>query len=94
MVFFSKETLKTLKAEKREVENMAEGMKDKLYQAYQQKGAEQSDVEARVLAARTEGHNQGEQHGFRQGKIEGLGQVIAKSLFSEAPKFHYYWTAK
>ena len=94
MVFFSKETLKTLKAEKREVENMAEGMKEKLYQAYQQKGAEQSDVEARVLAARTEGHNQGEQHGFRQGKIEGLGQVIAKSLFSEAPKLHYYWTAK
>ncbi|RUS81005.1 hypothetical protein EGW08_011243, partial [Elysia chlorotica] len=69
-----KETLKALKAEKREVENMAESMKEKLYQAYQQKGAEQSDLEAKVQMARAEGHSQGEQQGFHQGKTEGLKQ--------------------
>ncbi|GFO35452.1 ninein-like protein, partial [Plakobranchus ocellatus] len=65
-----KENLKTLRAEKREVENMAEGMKEKLYQAYQQKGAEQSDVESRIQAAKVEG----EQHGLHLGKMEGLAQ--------------------
>ncbi|KAK3763999.1 hypothetical protein RRG08_004364 [Elysia crispata] len=69
-----KETLKALKAEKREVENMAEGMKEKLYQAYQQKGAEQSDLETKVQMAHAEGHTQGEQQGFHQGKTEGLKQ--------------------
>ena len=59
---------------------MAEGMKEKLYQAYQQKGAEQSDLETKVQMAHAEGHTQGEQQGFHQGKTEGLKQVTHVDL--------------
>ncbi|XP_005092892.2 ninein [Aplysia californica] len=69
-----KETLKMLRAEKKEVEGMVEGMKEKLFQAYRQKGMENADWESRLQDVKVEGRKIGVEEGISKGREEGKAQ--------------------
>ena len=67
--------MKVLKSEKKEMESMVEGMKEKLFLAYRQKGIEGAELESKLEVARTEGREVGVKEGLERGTAEGKKQV-------------------